>query len=655
VTLTLATAKITGNPGESGWAQVHEFRPEEEDKLKTRGELFAVIATSKGGKAPGAVQPGGNLDSVVAGRELLGRLHEEYFGKTEKPAFHALKEAVEKVTSEFSSAWGDVQIAAASFIGDVVYSAVGGGAEAAVFRDGMLAKILTSAGQESGVISASGYPKDGDIFLLGTKSFFQILPHGVIKAALEGGSPAEAGEALAPFIHSREDTGNVGVVVMKFERGESYVPKIETEEETSPAQEVSAPIEKKAATPPPTSPASLIRPFFEKVVAWVTGAIGRTLPERRIFVKSPPAELTGVGNRRLAISVGLILLILLVVSIAFGIKQKAANVKKEKYETRLNQAKHDLEEAEKLYSLDAARARELFASARSLISEIESEGVEDQEVAEAKSQIDEKEGLILGIYRVTPELFIDLSILSSGLSGDDLAGSEDRFFVLDREGRKVVGVEFDAKKTEVVAGPDAISSADYLASYENRVFVLGDGISEVGQTPKKVIEKDWEGEALPYSYAGNMYLVDKNAKTIWRYPGTLEGFGDRSKWNTSEINLNFNDLAAVTVDGSIWLITNSGEISRFSLGNKVTFSINGLVPELSSGASIYSNEALKYIYILDRVGSRVVVVDKNGEYKAQYMGDSISEAVDLAVSESTKKIILLAGSKLYSIEIKHLD
>ena len=74
---TLASAKLTGNPGPSGWTQIHEFRPEDEEKLKKRGCFFAVISTE-----------------TAFGRELLTRLHEEYFGNLDASAFIALKRAV---------------------------------------------------------------------------------------------------------------------------------------------------------------------------------------------------------------------------------------------------------------------------------------------------------------------------------------------------------------------------------------------------------------------------------------------------------------------------------------------------------------------------------------------------------------------------------
>ena len=75
--LEVAPAKLTGNPDPSGWAQVHEFLPQEEDKLLARGQLFAVISTTRHEEG---------VDSVVAGRELLSRLHKEYFGEITTPA-----------------------------------------------------------------------------------------------------------------------------------------------------------------------------------------------------------------------------------------------------------------------------------------------------------------------------------------------------------------------------------------------------------------------------------------------------------------------------------------------------------------------------------------------------------------------------------------
>ena len=274
--LEISSAKLTGNPDPSGWAQVHQFSPQEEDKLLARGQLFAVISTTRHEEG---------VDSVVAGRELLSRLHEEYFGQIATPAFAALKEAVEKVIEEFTASWGEVEIAAAVYLNGVVYSVVGGGAQAVLFRDGMLAKILESNGEKA--ISASGYPKAGDTFLLATSNFFATLSTGVIRAALEGQDPGGAVEALAPYIHSRDKTGSVGAVILGFRQSTqaSFVPEIKREEKVEAEEPASAPLETRQEVPGQAGPRSrsnsLLSGLASKALALVSAGVGKILPEKR--------------------------------------------------------------------------------------------------------------------------------------------------------------------------------------------------------------------------------------------------------------------------------------------------------------------------------------------------------------------------------------
>src|SRR3972149_5387158 len=108
----LISPKLPGNPGTAGWAQVHEFAPEDPEKLESRGRLFAVVATGRHEEG---------VDAVSAGRELLARLHEEYFGGEQGPAFAGLQNAVKKFSDEFGQSWGEVEIAAFALVEDVVY------------------------------------------------------------------------------------------------------------------------------------------------------------------------------------------------------------------------------------------------------------------------------------------------------------------------------------------------------------------------------------------------------------------------------------------------------------------------------------------------------------------------------------------------------
>lgn len=628
----VVSAKLTGSPGTSGWVQVHEYAPADPEKLSSRGHLFAVVATGRHEEG---------VDAVSAGRELLSRLHEEYFGSGEGSAFAILEAAVKKVSEEFRSTWGEVEIAAVSLVGGVVYSVVGGGAQVAIFRNGILAKILESTREE--VISASGYPKEGDVLILGTKFFFEVFSSGVIKAAIEGKEPGSAVESLAPTVYSRDDTGSLGAAILSFK-----------EEEGAAQGEVASPPSKPSKVPVANG-RDKIPSAIGKVAAFVKGYVARVFPERKIYVKGMEEDGEEVPQKRkLLSSVGIILLFLLIVSIGFGIRAKAVKEGRARYESRLTQAQHEFDEALSLISLNPDRARELFVNSRALAETLKAEGVKDKGLEALIAKLNENQGTILGEYKAEPQLFVDLSILSDNLKGDGLAASSEMVFVLDKGGRKVVGISFGTKKSEIVAGPDQISDARDLAVYEDRAFVLeADGVYEVGDTKTKVVDNEWKAEVLIYAYAANLYVLDKEAGVIWRYPGSGSTFGAGTNWLAPGVSPDLSLVKVMTIDGAIWLLSGSGRISKFSQGNPISFSPTGVFPELISPDSIYTNEELKYVYILESSRKRIVVLEKDGKYKAQYIADKLGEATDLAVSEADGKIIILAGDKLYSIETKH--
>ena len=169
--LTTISSKVTGTPSASGWVQIHEFTPIEEEKIKSRGHLFLVIATKRLEEASGpeGLRPGGEVSEIIAGREIISRFQEEYYGDLAQKPFEALKKSVEKIIAEFKTNFGDIEVSACALVGEIIYSAASGGGQVVILRDGMLAAILASV--DDGVITASGYPKKGKFLPLGPKEF----------------------------------------------------------------------------------------------------------------------------------------------------------------------------------------------------------------------------------------------------------------------------------------------------------------------------------------------------------------------------------------------------------------------------------------------------------------------------------------------------
>ena len=630
--LIQSTSKLTGTPGESGWAQIHEFVPADPEKLQKRGKLFAVISTSH-------AEIG--VDTISSGRELLTRYHEEYYGKTEGKPFDVLREATQKVADEFRSTWGDIEIVSAAVVGNVVYTAAIGGAGVLILRNGALGKILES--EKEKVIVASGFPQNADVVLLASKPFLARVPQGVIKAALSAESAQIAVESLGPMVLGEHNVGNLGAEIIMF-KDEAVLtePRDLESEETLVSDRPQAILKTKFSAD-----------FFKKAQASINLLL-RKVPQRNIYLKAERAEEISPQSKKLTFTIAAILLALLAVSIGFGIRQKRINDLKSRYQGILTAANNEVDQAISLASVSSDKSRELFADSEQKLNQIEAMKVNDPQVDALKEKINNSRAAVLGEYLASPQMFLDLTLLSSGFKGDTIAFSGGFIYVLDRSGQRIVSVDISNKKSKVVAGPGEVSSAQGLACYEDKVYTLeNDGIYEVDAGVTKVIDKSWPGDALISAFAGNMYVIDKSSSSIYRYQGSGGSFGDKQNWLASGTNVNLTDISQMAIDGSVYALSPNSQILKFAQGSPQNFSITGVVPEIGNIDAISASPDNQDLYLLDRAGGRVVVTDKKGAYIAQYVDPLISQSVGLVVSEADKKIILLTGDKLYSIDLQN--
>ena len=611
----IVSAKLTGVPKGPGWAESYDFVPEGIEQKSLRGHLFVVLSTSQ--------VEGHGVETISVGRTLIAKFREDYFDDLTIKAFNALKSAVENLAKGFKESWGDVEIAAASICGDVVYSAAVGGAEVIICRGGSIGTILKSVGSET--IVSSGFPKEGDVMLIGTKSFYDGTSPGIIKAALSAESPESAIEIFTP--------GNPAAIVLRFSQEQVKVFE----------------------TTPIINSFSLPQKSFKQKVFNTIAVFLKKLPQKQLYVKNEVNDEYSSQNKKLTFSVALILIFILAVSIGFGIRQKKINDVKSKYQGILQQVQSEIDEAISLASVSPERSRELFYDAEQKLASIEDLKIKDPKYDDIRKKIDSSRASILGEFLATPELFLDLGLLSSGFKGDALTVSGGNIFILDKAGKRIVSIAISTKKSKVVAGPGVIDEAFDLASYEDRAFILaGDGVYEVDKQKNKVIEKSWEGKALIKAFAGNIYVLDESGNQIYRYAGVGGAFPNKTNWLSASIKADFSGVRQWVIDGAVYTLFPNSKILKYSQGSPQSFRIIGVTPEIGNVDAIFAGDDTQYIYLLDRAGKRVVVTDKKGTYKAQYLSESISGASNVIVSEADKKIILLTGDKLFSIEIRHI-
>lgn len=631
--MIITSAKITGNPDKASWSQVYDTKPEDEDKASKRGRLTAVVATHE----PVREQ----VDKFVLGREIFGELYRQYYESELESNLEALKLAAQSVTKGFDKYYKNIEIAVAASIENIIYLAASGGAMIFLLREGVLVKILESCQKDT--VSASGYVQGDDIYILGTKLFFDRVGLGVIKGLLSSKDIEASAESLAPLAHEGTNYGSYAAAFIKHE--------------TTPSISKLAAKEIKGHSTRPKTGLFKIGFYFKEKFVKVLDKLILLVPQRKIVVREELGEV-GVRKKRVSINVGIILLVILAVSIFFGVKSRNEKERNKRYSEKLSQAQHEFSEAKSLTALNPSRARELIFSARSSIEELEKDNYSSQELRELSEQIKQNLGKITGTYETKGELFLDMSLISSGFKGDKITLSSERVLVLDQEGERLVEILIGNKKTQVLAGPDLIPNALDVSAYANRSFVLTKvGVFEIrGDKSKLVLEKDWSEDILIAAYTGNFYILEKSNSLIKRYPSLLSGnFGGGSGWFGPEVKPNLTKVLAWAIDGSIWVLSEGGKIEKFIFGRTDSFFVSNITKSLEEVRDIFTDEGAEDLYLLDPKNSRVIVLEKDGQFKAEYVSEKVAESTRFLVSEKERKIILLAGDKLYSIDLKHLD
>jgi hypothetical protein len=624
VKIKITEKHLTGNPDPSGWVGCHDFTPVSDETLLEKGRL--VIITSMLPQNGSVLASNQNL---VVGREILTRFHEEYYNQNGTP-FELLSHAVENISKDFSSPNESLQILAAIFLDNRILLASIGKVEAWVVRRNEVAKII---GEGIEVKVANGPLEIADSFIFGTSAFFNKITPDVLK------TPDIFSSFTAP-------ESSFGVINIKIENKEVVVPVVPPQINNN--------------LPPIASP---IKPM-PKTISPIRIALAKgidkilmILPDKKGYIKEEIGEPQSNKKRKIATWVGAILLLLLLVSILFGTKQQKNLSLKSKYEPILTSAQHDLDEAKSLSSIDESRARDLILNAKSQIDSLESQKINDGRIGTLKSQIDNALGNIAGVYADTPSMYLDLTLQSSGFKGDDIAVSDERMVVLDRAGKRLISTDIGTKKTATVAGPDVMPNAISVAAYSDRNFVSSNnGIWEVDSAKANVIlpaDKDLGNNILISAYTGNLYILDKSSSALWRYQGEGGAFSPKQNWFGAGIKPDLSGVIAWTIDGNMWMLTENNEILRFSGGSPIDFTLKNMDKD-PEAIDIFTTQDSDYLYLLDKGNGRVLVVDKDGNYKAQYISDNIKTATKIVVSETDKKMILLEGDKLYSLDIKHL-
>lgn len=160
-----------------------------------------------------------------------------------------------------------------------------------------------------------------------------------------------------------------------------------------------------------------------------------------------------------------------------------------------------------------------------------------------------------------------------------------------------------------------------------------------------------------YAYADRLYVLsprDGLNSQVYRLSRADTELGPPIPWIKS-LNAELSDAVSLAVDGTVFVLRANGKILRFVSGRDVTWTQGTIEPELTSASNIWTSTNSSFIYVLDPVGQRLVVYEKeSGNLKVQYHSGNFIGLTDFAVDETNKTIYLLGNGNVYKIEATHL-
>lgn len=610
-------AKIVSIPTLFSWSQAYNA-----------GKLFAVLSLNR--KTESDEKDYLNL----LGKEILETLEQEYF-TLETKDLNSIKNAV-LVTSKKIPDDVDSSLVVTSVIGNILYAYIFGKGKVSLKRDGQIATILEKSGEDDEIKTSSGYLKPKDVIVVQTREFSEHVSQDVLSTTIDSQTPDEIVETLAPALQEKGE-GGASAIILKYIGEEVENSGVENDEsEKIIAIGDNTEVEEKDKDDDIHDEGSDEKEDKEETIRTLddldeTKEEEESREEKLVEVRKEnlffpvldrvkSMKYDGNHSRRVIMTVVAILIILFIGSVFLAIKKQNDAKTQSAFNEIYVEAQKKYEEGQNLVGLNESLAKDSFTTAKDLLEDGKSKfskgSNEEKKIQELLSKVNESLSETSG----------ETSIKATEAKSD---ASDYLSYQLDNS-----GVSF--------------------AKEDSTLYILkNDGIysTPLGQdSEKKIAEEDLLGDN-PVSvagYIGRLYVLDKGEQI---YKLTKSGSTyTSSDYFTGDVNL--DSAVSIAIDGSIWVLSSSGKVDKYTRGESDDLSISGLDKGLSSPTKIYTDSDIDNVYILDRGNSRVVVIDKDGKYVSQYPSDVIKNAKDFDISESDKKIYVLSGNKIYEINLK---
>lgn len=214
-------AKIVSNPSSFSWSQAYNA-----------GSLFAVLSLQR--EREDEEKEEESLSAL--GKKIIDTLEQNFF-TIENKNLANIKQAVSD-SSQLIPETIENSFVVCSFVKNVLYLFANNKGKVFIKRGEAFGTVLEANDpNEKALVAASGYVKNNDLIILGTKNFFSIVDQKTLALSLDHKTPAEIAEILTPTLHEKEENKAAAVIIQYEELPEAnfaYANEEDRQEEALP-------------------------------------------------------------------------------------------------------------------------------------------------------------------------------------------------------------------------------------------------------------------------------------------------------------------------------------------------------------------------------------------------------------------------------------
>ncbi|XOB42447.1 MAG: hypothetical protein ACKKMP_00070 [Candidatus Nealsonbacteria bacterium] len=200
---------------------------------------------------------------------------------------------------------------------------------------------------------------------------------------------------------------------------------------------------------------------------------------------------------------------------------------------------------------------------------------------------------------------------------------------------------------EIISSATKLNDSILFFSKPDKLIILKN--NEILRSEIQIPYPDFEFNNL-VSFYNNLYFLDKKTGKIIKYE-----FLNNLNWNRPVSWLNQKEDKTIesdsmAIDSSIWILKDNSIYKYYKgeLRKEIEISI---FPEPKDFTKIYTSSNLPYLYLLEPVQKRIVVLNKNGQIIKQFQSEKFNNLLDFTISENKNILYILNGLLVYKIEL----